>query len=167
VTSYFDASWIYSTLQINWKLSDFNVKFVSSSEHGTEIESKDFEMMVGRIKTKWRIRLCPYVLAVEDDHNYIGIYIIKREESSTNFEFCTRFSIMNGTEEAHQMQFPKFEKSEEVKLTSGLGFRPFLSHSDFFKRHDEFVKNSSLNIRVQVILRAPRSQGEIFFHQSV
>lgn len=165
MTRYFDDSWIYSTLQINWKLSDFNIKFVSSSKHGTKIESKDFEIMVGRIKTKWRIQLCP--AGDGDHHKCIGIYIMKREESSTNFEFCTRFSIMKGTEEAHHEQFKDFKKSEEVKLTSGFGFRPFLSHSDFFKRHDEFVKNSSLNIRVQVILRAPRSQGEIFFHQSV
>lgn len=115
--------------------------------------------MAGKIKTKWLISFYPSGASVE---NCFAIFINKKEESSQNYEFGARFSLVNGEKKTHAMDFKK-QNASSLELDYGRGFYEFITHEEFFKRFDEFVTGNQLLIRVELSMTAPKTESEIYF----
>lgn len=154
-----DSKSLSSQLQINWRLYNFNREFVNKVKFKEHIESQPFELMAGKIKTKWLISFYPSGASVE---NCFAIFVNKKEESSQNYEFGARFSLVNGEKKTHTMDFKK-QNASSLELDYGRGFYEFITHEEFFKRFDEFVTGNQLLIRVELSMTAPKTEAEAYF----
>lgn len=118
--------------------------------------------MVGQNKTKWKIIFHPN----DGGKNSFGLHVHKAEESSQNFEYKARFAIMVNSKEDLYQEF-SYRPSASLKLGYGYGYSNFLSHDAFFKRFEDFVRNSFMTFRVDITLRAFNTEGHRYLYQSV
>lgn len=121
-------------------------RIYKTAVNSDRLESDPFEMIVGSIKTKWTIGL-----DLGHSNNYaLAIYLVKKEESSQNYKFKVRFSIMNSKREVWFSEFS--DKSDVLPIGCGRGYDNFLTHDKLFTRFKTFVSDSQLMIEVNVSL---------------
>lgn len=150
---------IRSSIRINWMLADFTRNFISSSTDKTVLESKPFEISVGRIKTKWILKLNP------NRNGYISLYFSKKEESSQNYELSAKLSLNYLEHEFHALRISQM-KAAVLPVGSSWGYVQFISHKAFLSRFSESERGSTLNVRIDFEISACGSEGEVFMHQS-
>lgn len=151
---------IISRFRVNWSLMKFTPEFLEQAKFKESIKSESFEIVAGRIKTKWWIRFCPNG---DYKEKMFAIYLMKQEESSQNYDINCRFSFMNGDQELHFFEMRTL-RAAEIEVNSGRGVGEFLTHEEFVSRWEEFVKGSELRIRTEVKLTAPISEGELYLN---
>lgn len=147
---------VVSKLQINFLISDVTHKnLIKSNRNAYTIRSKAFSMMVGKIKTKWCVKVYP---------NFNGSLLLRLEnlwDSSSNYKVATSLIALS---------------KEQTILSSGgiLSNRRFIfsidhsfGHDVLLKRFDELVPAIFLNFQLDIKLTAPASEGEIFFAKSI
>lgn len=130
----------------------------------TEIESDAFEIVIGKIKTKWVLLLRPN--GDERRNACLSIFLQKKQETSQNYDYSCRFSIVKYEKEIISWKF-NARPAVNDSIGCGYGSLEFLTHDELFQRFNEFVEYSNLKIRADVELSAPKFEGEIFLHSSV
>lgn len=155
---------VYSRLRITWRIDNFTRDYLKKCSECTEIESNPFEIVIGKIKTKWVLLLRP-----NGDNRRkacLSIFLQKKQESSQNYDYSGRFSIVKYEKEVISWKF-NARPAVNDSIGSGYGSLDFLTHNELFQRFNEFVEYSHLKVRADVELSAPKFEGEIFIQSSV
>lgn len=149
---------------MTWKIDHFTRDYVKKCGHSTNKDSEPFEMFIGQVSTVWTLRIYPN--GDFRKQGVVGLFLVKKDESSQNYEYSCRFSIVNHNKEVVTSEF-KSQPGSSDELNSGFGFLEFLSHEELFKRFHELVYNSQLIIRADIVLTPPRRETEIVLQSSV
>ncbi len=155
---------VHSQFRVTWKIKNFTRDYLKQCSKCTEIESDTFEIVVGKIRTKWALLLRPNGDNRKD--KCLSVFLQKKQESSQDYHYSGQFSIVKNEKDIISWKFYARSAVNDA-IGCGYGSLEFLSHDDMIQRFNDFVKDSQLIIRADIQLTAPKFLAEIFLNSSV